>query len=70
MGSSGKTSTAKRQTARSNFLFAKTLRNLIYLSSFGVCYLDVSSNFAKEWEKLKNCFPFAVNFILNLSNNK
>ena len=45
---------AKRETARWNFLFAKTRRNLIYSSSFIVCYLDISSNFSKEWHKLKN----------------
>ena len=29
------------------FLFVRTRRNLIYLSSFLVCYQDVSSNFSK-----------------------
>ena len=59
-----------RQTARWNCLFAKTRRNLIYLSSVLVCYLDIWSNFSKEWDKLKNvnfhafmtrsCLLFAV----------
>ena len=30
------------------FPFAKTRRNFIYLSSFVVCYPDISSNFSKE----------------------
>ena len=58
------------------FSFSKTRRNLIYLSSFLVCYLNISNNFSKEWDKLKNfhafvtrsCLLFAVNVMLNLSN--
>ena len=61
------------------FLFAKTRRNLIYLSSILVCYLDVSNNFSKDLDKFKNVkfhafvtrsclLPFAVNVMLNLSN--
>ena len=38
----------KQRMARLNFLFAKTRRNLIYLSSFLVRYLDISSNFSIE----------------------
>ena len=52
---------------------------MIYLSSFLVCYLDISSKFLNAWDKLKNvnfhaswwhaaayCLQFAANVMLNL----
>lgn len=70
----------KRQKARWNFLFAKTRRKLIYFSSFLFRYVDITRNFSKEWDRLKNvnfqgfmtrsclqCLPIAVNVMLNLS---